>query len=161
MKTVKEIMVSSPKYCKMDEPLQTAIEHMSNSNIGSLPVLDENKKVVGIITDRDICLSLGKEGNRKLSDLRVEDILSNDQVHTLYPEDNLQTALKVMRTKQVGRIPVIDKDRNLKGIVTLGRILRESKGSKNEAELQHAGDENIIKTLHSISASRRKREVVI
>ena len=57
MKTVKEIMVSSPQYCGKHETLQTVAEKMSKSNIGSLPVVDENKKPIGIITDRDICLT--------------------------------------------------------------------------------------------------------
>ncbi|MBI2270504.1 MAG: CBS domain-containing protein [Bacteroidetes bacterium] len=158
MKTIQEIMVKSPKYCDKNETVQSAIERLSNANIGSLPVLDENKKVVGMVTDRDICLSLGKDSKKSASEIKIQDIIKNKEVHTCLPDDNIQTALKIMRTKQVGRVPVVDKDRNLKGIVTLGHILNETRGSNEEAQIQYAGEENIIKTLHAISD--RKTEAI-
>ncbi|MFN6039426.1 MAG: CBS domain-containing protein, partial [Bacteroidota bacterium] len=54
MKKIKEMMTASPKTVGKNESLKTVATQMSKSNIGSLPVVDENKKVVGIVTDRDI-----------------------------------------------------------------------------------------------------------
>ena len=151
MKNVQEIMVTSPKYCGKNETLQAVAEQMAKSNIGSLPVVDENKKLVGIITDRDIALTLGKQAGKKLTEIKVQDVIANKKVHSVLDEDNLQTALKIMRTKQVRRLPVVDNEKTLKGIVTLNHIVRLTHESNEEAEMEYKGEENVIKTLHSIA----------
>jgi len=150
MKKVNEIMVSSPQSCAKTETLQKAAEIMSKSNIGSLPILDENKKVIGIITDRDITLN-ASQSKKPLSEIKVQDIISQRKVHTVQGEDNLETALKVMRENKVGRLPVVDKDQNLKGILSLNQIVRKTQGSTDEAELEYKGQENVMKTLHSLA----------
>ena len=158
MKTVKDIMVTSPKYVGKNETLQTVAEQMSKTNIGSLPVLDENKKVVGVVTDRDITLTAGTQNGKKLSEIKVQDVIRNKKVHTVAPEDNLQTALQIMRTKQVGRLPVVDKEQKLKGIISLNHILRKTHGSSEHAEIAYEGKENVINTLHSL-ANRTSEKV--
>ena len=151
MKTVKEIMVTSPKYCGSHETLQAIAEQMSKTNIGSLPVLDKNKKVVGIITDRDICVTAGNLRKRNLSEIKVQEVLNNRRIYTCTQEDDVQTALKMMRTKKVGRLPVVDEDFNLTGIISLNRIMRKAYGSSEEGELVYAGEENVMNTLHSLA----------
>jgi CBS domain-containing protein len=158
MKTVKEIMITSPQYCGQNETLQALAEKMSKSNIGSLPVLDDNKKVIGVITDRDITLAAGTQVGKKLSEIKVLDVIQNRKVHTVTPEDNLQTALQIMRTKQVGRLPVVDKEQNLRGVVSLNHIVRQTHGSNEHAEIGYAGKENVFNTLHSLA--NRKKETV-
>ncbi|MFI5150981.1 MAG: CBS domain-containing protein [Bacteroidia bacterium] len=150
MKTIKEIMVLAPQHCTRNETLKDISIRMHKANIGSLPVLDENKKVVGIITDRDIALSLGKHDNKPHADLKVHEIMTS-KVHTISPEESTTTALKIMRTNMVGRLPVVDNKRELKGMVSLNRILRDSRGTKEADELEYAGEENVLLTLHSIA----------
>ena len=156
MKKVKEIMVAYPQYCGKHETLQTAAEKMSKSNISSLPVVDETKKPIGIITDRDICLTAA-QGKKPLSELKVQNITSGQKVHTCSTEDNLQTALRIMRTNKVGRLPVVDNQQKLTGIVSLNRIVRKTHGSSEAAEVTYKGEENVMKTLHSLAS--RKTEM--
>jgi CBS domain-containing protein len=122
MKTVKEIMVHSPKYCGRQETLQSVVAVMSKSNIGSLPVVDENQKVIGIVTNHDICVALGKT-NKSPNQIKVADVMSTD-VHTCSQEDDAPTVLKIMRTKRVSRLPVIDDENKLSGILSLNGIIR-------------------------------------
>ncbi len=151
-------MVVSPKYCGKHETLHDAAIQMFKANIGSLPVVDENKKLVGIITDRDICLAAANSDKKNLSEVKVHEVINRGiQVHTVTPEDDLQTALRIMRIKKVGRLPVVDREQTLQGIVSLNHILRKTHGSDDEAEVEYAGDENVIKTLHALA--NRKLEI--
>ncbi|HTL82903.1 MAG TPA: CBS domain-containing protein [Bacteroidia bacterium] len=150
MKTVREIMVTTPKYCEAKTSLQSVAEEMTRSNIGSLPVVDENKKLVGMITDRDICLAAGSS-KKELSSLKVHEVLGKNPLHTISPEDDLSSALRIMRLKQVGRLPVVDREKRLQGVISLNHIVRHTYGESDESEIEWAGDENVIKTLHALS----------
>jgi CBS domain-containing protein len=149
MKTIKEIMVDTPHHCFKHETLKNISAKMHTANIGSVPIVDENKKVIGIITDRDIALALSRL-NIPLGELKAQDVMTT-KVHTIRPDDNVATALRIMRTRKVGRLPVVDNELKLKGMVSLNRILRNSHGSDESNELEYAGEENILNTLHSIS----------
>jgi CBS domain-containing protein len=150
MKTVKDIMVNFPKYIGKHETLQTVAEYMSKCNIGSLLVLDENQKLAGIITDRDITLTAGAY-EQNLCEIKVQDVIRNKKIYTVSPDDDLQTALYLMRTKQVGRLPVIDKNQKLQGIVSLNHIVRKTHGSPEQDEIVYNGKENVMRTLHALA----------
>ena len=152
-------MINSPKTCGKHETLQTVSRQMSKSNIGTLPVVDENKKVIGIITDRDICLAVGKRNRQPISELKVQDVMT-PRVHTCRPEDNVSAALKIMRTKHVSRVPVVDSEQRLKGIVTLKNIVRDTYESKDAGDIEFMGDENVIKTIYSL-ANKNSLETIV
>jgi CBS domain-containing protein len=149
MKKIKEIMVDEPRHCEKSQSVQSVVTEMSKSNIGSLPVVDKNKKVIGVITDRDICVGLSNT-NKPLTELKVHEVMST-QAHTCTPEDDASTALKIMRTKKVGRLPVVDKDGRLKGIVSLNGIVRHHHENNEKVEEQYPGEENVMNTLHAIA----------
>ena len=151
MKTIKEIMYSAPRYCTKTDSLQNAIKELSKANVGSLPVIDNDKKVVGIITNRDVCHALGRT-NRLITDLTVDEVMTHE-AHVCKPEDDTQAALKIMRTKKVHRLPVVDKDGRLRGLLSLNAIVRDVVG-KEKPELEHAGEENIVKTLRAIAEKK-------
>lgn len=151
MKTLDQIMVDTPRYCGQNDSLQLVAEQMHKSNIGGLPVLDKNQKVIGMITDRDVCLALGKNPGRPVTELKVSDAIAQGKVHTLSINDDVKAALRTMRTKQVRRVPVVDNEQKLKGIVTLTHILRHTHGTSDEKEIAYSGEENVMKTLHSIA----------
>jgi len=158
MKTVQEIMYSTPKYCTKNDSLLNVVKELSKANVGSLPVVDSDKKVVGIITSRDVCKTLGKT-NKPLAELHVNEAITAG-VYVCKPEDSTQTALKIMRTKKVRRLPVIDKDGHLKGLLSLNRIVREPVG-KEKAEIEYAGEENIVRTLRAIAEKKHEHELVL
>jgi CBS domain-containing protein len=149
MKTVKEIMKATPKSVLKDETLKNAASQMDKSNIGFLPVIDENQKVVGALTDRDITLAIGRNG-KTADQIKVHEVM-NQGVHTIKPDDDAATALKIMRTKQVGRLPVVDSDNKLKGVVSLTGIARHIRNTNFQTELEHSGKENIVNTVHALA----------
>lgn len=123
---VKEVMTEQVQCCSPDTNLAAAIEIMWNSDCGALPVVD-NGKLAGIVTDRDICIALGT-GDRPAREVPVRDV-EKTNVETCEPDDDIYVAMELMQTVRVRRLPVVDRQGNLQGIVTLGdlanRIERE------------------------------------
>ncbi|MBF0506276.1 MAG: CBS domain-containing protein [Nitrospirae bacterium] len=105
---------------------------MEENGIRHLPVVDENNKVVGIITDRDLrsalpsvfstCREDPKELQR-ISALKVGDVM-NKKVTTISPMDTLEDALLLMHKSNKGALPVVDRDGNLKGIISTRDLVR-------------------------------------
>ena len=148
---VKEIMTSKQlKMCRPKTPLHKAAKSMKSGNCGALPVVNKKKEVIGIVTDRDICLALAKKSlsPRKTT---VKEIMP-EKVHTIGQEEELSVALQQMSTRQVGRLPVTDTKGKLKGMVSLHDVIGSS-DQNGTARSNHNGTENehLLKTLHAVS----------
>ena len=150
---VKEIMTaSSLQFCSPETKLHNAARAMKKANCGVLPVVDKNKKVVGMVTDRDICLSLANKQKKPLSKQNVGDIISS-KVFSVKAEDDLKTALKQMRTHKIGRLPVVDKSGKLKGILSVHNLLSNSLNGEAGLGSVSETDENIARTVKALADS--------
>jgi len=157
MQTIESIMHAQPETVTKNETLKNAASKMERSNIGFLPVIDENQKVVGTLTDRDITLAIGKN-TKGPQDIKVNEAM-NPEIYTISPGEDAAAALKLMRTKQVGRLPVVDGENRLKGVITLTGIAKKVNKGNDQKELEYNGKENILNTLRSI-AGRNKKETI-
>src|SRR6185437_10332007 len=92
--------------------------------------------------------------NRQFNELKVDEAMTRE-AYSCKPEDDVQTALRIMRTKKVHRLPVIDKEGRLRGLLSLNAIVRNVVG-KEKPELEHAGEENIVKTLRAIAEKKHE-----
>jgi CBS-domain-containing membrane protein len=94
---------------------------MWNQRCGALPILDGSGRVMGIITDRDICIALGTR------DIRASDVLARDvsppQPFTCSPDNDVRDALRTMARQEVRRLPVVDEAGQLVGILSIDDIL--------------------------------------
>lgn len=97
---------------------------MKDNNIGSLPVVKENK-VIGIVTDRDIVLRDIAEG-KDIKKVTAKDVMTTG-VTTATPEMDIHEAAKIMSEKQVRRLPVVEKNNQIIGMLALGDIAVYSK----------------------------------
>jgi CBS domain-containing protein len=150
MKTVKEIMVRSPKSCGKNEALSKVIKEMAESKIGTMPVVDKDKKVIGILTDRDIALTIGRT-NKHISDLRVHEAMTHE-AHTCGPEDDADKVFMIMRTQKVARLPVTDRDGTLKGLISLNTVLRQLHDNRGMNDAEYSERKSVITSLHSAAA---------
>ena len=124
---VKDLMIIGElKHCSLDSRLRDVAKIMKDSNAGALPVIDHNNKVIAMVTDRDICISLASRTEKPLAELSVKDALTTLTIHTVKPEDTITHALQEMRKNKIGRLPVTDKDGKLKGILSVNNILSHS-----------------------------------
>ncbi|HKZ01211.1 MAG TPA: CBS domain-containing protein [Pyrinomonadaceae bacterium] len=128
---VKEVMTLNAKACTPTTSLAEAAGLMWENDCGVLPVVAGGGKVVGIITDRDICMS-AFINNRNLSNIAVEDVISG-KVYSTGPEVDIAKALETMRERKVRRLAVVDAEGGLEGILSLNDIVlkaREAKGKQ-------------------------------
>ena len=148
---VKEIMSTNPKVCTLTDNLSAAAGLMWDNDCGVLPVVAEGGKVVGLITDRDICMAANLK-NRNLSNIAVEDVVSG-KVFDCKPEDDIHTALKTMQENKVRRLPVVSADRKLEGILSMNDLVLKADEAKEKRapELSYA---DVVNTYKSICQHR-------
>jgi CBS domain-containing protein len=151
---IKEIMTSNLlQYCRPETKLHNVAKSMKKANCGVLPVVNKSKKVVGMVTDRDICLALANKNKKPISLRNVGDIISSTKssVVSVKVDDDLKTALKQMRTNKIGRLPVIDKTGKLKGILSIHNLISKSNDGKKDWGNLSDTDENIAKTILALA----------
>ena len=108
---------------------------MWKGNCGFLPVVDDQEKVCGVVTDRDICIALGTR-NQKAGEVRVGEVMQH-RIYACNPEDDIHIALQSMRDEHVRRLAVMDYNGKLAGVVSMDDILLHAEPSSfgNEPEL--------------------------
>ena len=104
---VKEVMMGAPCYCQPETNLGSATELMWNANCGFLPVESADGKVIGVITDRDICIALGTR-NRSAGEVTVAAVQTG-KLYSCAPEDDIHMALQTLKEASVRRLPVISQ----------------------------------------------------
>ena len=116
-----------------DASLQKAAEAMEALGVGSLPVCD-GRRLVGAITDRDIVIR-GVATGRSPVEMLVRDCMTAD-ISYAFEDEDAEEVLARMRTLQIRRLPVLDKEKNLVGIVSLGDIAAEPRAT----DAEHLGE---------------------
>jgi len=129
MQTISELMTTDVEVVRPEETLRDAARAMADLDVGSLPVCD-GRKLVGMVTDRDITVRAVAEG--KSNDTPVSEVMT-DEVVWCTDTDSVDEVLQQMSDAQVRRIPVVDKDRQLVGIVALGDIALDEDDDVDEA----------------------------
>lgn len=124
---VQQLMSKSVHWCRPDDTLDRAARLMWDGDCGVLPVCVSNgtTQVIGIVTDRDLCMSALFHG-RALHEIRVEDAMSRE-LHTCGPDDSTATAERAMQSAQVRRLPVVAQSGELVGMISLADIAREAR----------------------------------
>ena len=117
---VQDIMTKDVCSCSPATNAAAATEMMWTRNCGSLPIVEDGRGVVGMITDRDLLIALGTS-NRNALNLPVGEVMTKD-VSLCAPDDDIRDALNIMAQRQLHRLPVVDKDGVLKGILSLDDI---------------------------------------
>jgi CBS domain-containing protein len=155
---VKEIMTANAlKFCTPETNIHNAAQSMREANCGALPVVDRNKRVLGIVTDRDICLSLAQNTNKAIEHRTVGEIMTRD-VKTIRGTEEVTEALRKMRERKIGRLPVVDEQGSLQGIVSLNKLLNVSVAKGKEAVGDvHSSGENLMKTLQAVAKRREAK----
>ena len=117
---VIDIMTEKPRACRADESVEKALDHMDECNCGAVPVVDDDDRVVGIVTDRDIVFGVRKNGGT-VEDLTVEACMTADPVK-LKQDTTAEEAVRTMGSNRVRRAPVVDAKGRLVGMVAQADI---------------------------------------
>jgi CBS domain-containing protein len=135
MKKCIEVMTKNPVCCLPNDSVSAAAELMKSGNIGSIPVIDneQTQKLVGIVTDRDLALKIVAEGLDAKS-TKVETVMTR-KVVTCLADDDLQKALDAMAEHQLRRIPVVDNDNRVVGIIAQADVATRVDQPEKTAEM--------------------------
>ncbi len=125
---VQALMCKDVRSCLPGHTLTDAARIMCGADCGCVPVVDENGRICGILTDRDICMAAYLRA-RPPQEIRVEEVMAR-QVLVCRPGEHLAAAEATMRRAQVRRLPVVDAEGSLVGILSLNDIATEAERSR-------------------------------
>ena len=120
-KGIREVMTSNPCTIDADKPISYAAKMMRDEDVGLAPVV-EGDRLVGTLTDRDIAIRVVAEGHDPDS-TKVKDVASKDVV-TVDPQQGLDEALRLMAEHQVRRLPFVEEDGRVVGVVAQADVAR-------------------------------------
>jgi CBS domain-containing protein len=135
MKKCNQVMTKEPVCCLPDDSVSKAAQLMQRDNIGSIPVIDNDKtqKLVGIVTDRDLVLKVIAKG-LDAKTTKVEAVMTR-QLVTCLVEDELQKALDAMAEHQLRRIPIVDTNHKILGIIAQADVATRVNQPEKTAEM--------------------------
>lgn len=131
---IEQIMSSPAVTCREADTLDTAARLMWEHDCGAVPVVDSDGGLVGMITDRDICMGAFTQGG-SLQQISVSNAMAK-RVFTCQADDDLDDAERLMSDKRIRRLPVIDDERRPIGMLSLNDIARYS-ASKRAGDGQY------------------------
>jgi CBS domain-containing protein len=135
-KTIRDLMTDNPCSIDADKPVSYAAKMMRDEDVGLAPIV-EGQKLIGTLTDRDIAIRVVAEGKDPESTI-VRDVATTNLV-TVDPDQGLDEALRLMAKNQVRRLPVVEEDGKLAGVVAQADVAR------------HASDQQTGEVVEEIS----------
>jgi CBS domain-containing protein len=142
---VKDVMNPDAKAIWITESLADAAKLMWENDCGILPVIKDGRKVVGMITDRDICMGTAMKDVNP-SSISVEQVISG-KVYTATPDEDVEQALEMMKAHKVRRLPVLNAEGELAGILSMNDIVLQANGSNGKAQIKYA---DVVETYQAI-----------
>jgi CBS domain-containing protein len=127
---IKEIMTSNPELIDPSATIREAAKRMKSEDIGALPV-GENDRLIGMVTDRDIAIR-GVAEDRAPETTIVRDVMS-EKIFYCFEDDDIEDAAQCMAENQVRRLPILNRDKRLTGIVSLADIAQTGEDCEKTA----------------------------
>lgn len=129
---IADLMSRNVATCNDDERLEVAARLMWDLDIGCVPIVDSSRRVVGMLTDRDVCMATYTQG-KPPQQIAIREAMAHE-VYSCLPDDNLAEVEEIMRRRRVRRLPVIDLDGRLVGLISLNDLARESVRQQSRAQ---------------------------
>lgn len=149
---VLEIMSEHVATCRPDDSDERAAHLMWEADCGALAVVDEEGRALGVVTDRDVCMCAYTTG-RPLADLRVRDCMAWSPF-VCKPDDSIERALSTMAEARVRRLPVLDRERHVVGLLSLNDVVR-AVGDLPEGGVRRALEHAALDAFAHIGAPRQ------
>ena len=151
---VRELMTPKPLSCTVGTDLATVARLMAKADCGVLPVTDTGGRVTGIITDRDVCIAVAAD-DHPARQILAGAVAIKDTVHTCRPDDDAAAALRIMKKFKVRRLPVVNPDGTLLGMLSWSDAALAAGTSANGVEPMA-----LVDAYKGICAHGRKRQHV-
>ena len=141
---VKDCMCDDVVYLMPEATIQDCAKLMENNHIGCIPICDNSKKILGIVTDRDIILR-SIACDKDVKSTKISDIMTNNVCYC-NENDEINSIQSTMSNEQVRRIPVVNDNNQIVGIITFGSLYNN----------KNVKSEGISQTLETICSCNRK-----
>ena len=148
---VEQVMSRNVKTCLSDDTLNRAAQLMWENDCGCIPVVDDDGRAVGMITDRDVCMAAYTQ----------DGLLNRLSVGSAMATDTVAEAESIMRAAQVRRLPVVDPESHVIGLLSLNDIAREVARERGASGKPEVGSEEVAETLGAICALREHRDLAV
>ncbi len=145
---VKDLMTKSVSTCDEQTNLSSAAIMMWDGDCGILPIVDEREKVVGVITDRDLSLAMATK-NRLPTEIPVGEIVEKGDFKACSPDDDVKQALKIMGEHQIRRLPVVNEQGQIQGMLSINDLILHS-----QAESGDLSDKNVMEAMKAICSQQ-------
>ena len=150
---VADLMTRNALSVTPDSRLSDAALVMWQADCGALPVVEAaTDRVIGMVTDRDICMACWSR-NAAPSDVFVAEAMSQHLVHC-HPEEGIERAEAVMHANQIRRLPVVDADERLLGILSLADLARATDAAPKLSSLRMLSSDTLASTLAGICRTK-------
>ncbi len=126
---IREIMTQGAEVVYLDDAAQAAGAKMRELDVGALPVCD-GERIQGVITDRDLAIRLVAEG-RDPARTKVSDIMTPG-VSYCFDDQSVEEAVMLMEAEQIRRLPILNRDKQLVGMLSLGDLALRTEGTEDE-----------------------------
>jgi CBS domain-containing protein len=150
MMMIQDMMSQSPQTCRDDGTLDDVCRVLWDSDCGAVPIVDEAGGLVGMVTDRDATIAAWSRGE-PMRRIPVRSVMSSD-ITTCNEGDNVSDVHEMMRMAQVRRVPVVDHERRLRGIVSVNDLALHAETHQGKA--QSRALEEVGKTLSRVCRHR-------
>ena len=147
---VQQIMNQPAIVCHLDDLLDEAARLMGEHDCGIIPVVDHDDRVIGMVTDRDICMAALAQ-RIPIHTIRVKDAMTRKPT-SCRPSDSLDVAASKMKAAQVHRLPVVDEENRIVGVISTNDIFRQASSHRGQESLS---DQMLVETLAAICAPHR------
>ncbi|MBZ5606527.1 MAG: CBS domain-containing protein [Acidobacteriia bacterium] len=154
---IRDLMTRNVTTCRTDTNVAIAGSLMWEHDCGIVPVVDDAEKVIGILTDRDICIALCTR-NVRASELTAGDVASK-RILSCTAEEDVRFALETMRQARIHRLPVVNRAGALEGIVSLDDIVMYAEKLDGKAKTEVPYDD-VLHTLQAVSAHHQSQPLV-
>jgi CBS domain-containing protein len=156
---VQAIMTSSPYFATRDATVSDVAKIMADHEIGVVPIVDAARRVLGILTDRDLCKAIATM-YRSASEIPALGLASKPVI-SCGPDEELASALKTMRNHHIRRLPVVDEAGTLQGILSIDDVVLRSEEAmeKSHSSVSFGDAVRTLKAIYGERPPRRQRAV--
>jgi CBS domain-containing protein len=145
---VKEVMNQEVTTCSRETTLESAAMLMWNGDCGTVAVVDDESKAIGIITDRDICMAVALQ-HKPASEIQVQEVMSH-HLFTCQPESDIMNVLKTMSFQKVRRLPVTNSSGQVEGIISIEDLIARAERGRRGIQTPELSYDDTMTTLKAI-----------
>jgi CBS domain-containing protein len=156
---VKEVMNHEVTTCRPDTTLESAAILMWDGDCGTVAVVDDESMVIGIITDRDICMAVALQ-HKPASEIQVQEVMSR-HLFTCQPESDIMNALKIMSFQKVRRLPVTNDSGHVEGIISIEDLIARAERGRRGIQTPELSYDDTMTTLKAICRPHKSEGAAI